>query len=505
MNEPALATTPAVDRTTGPRSLPALARWPVFSAMAALAIALTATSGIYGYHRDELYFRMLKPSWGYVDEPPLTPLLARAFNDLFGDHVWAMRIPATLATVLSVYVLVLITRELGGGRGAQALCAWGYAFASLPLLMGHALLTASVDFPTWPAIVLFIIRALLRKQPQWWLAAGAVVGVSLYNKLLVAILLIAIGVGILVLGPRRLLVSKWVAAAIGLAIVIGSPNLIYQVVNHFPQLSMGKGLAAKNAGTVHVEEVPFLFLILGPPLVPIWIAGLVSLARRPAWRELRFLVVAFPVLLVLVYWMGAQFYYPFGLLAVLFAVGCVPAQSWMAGWRLKLLTAGVALNALVSLVLGLPLVPASVLGSTPIPGINQVGRDSIGWPTYVREIAGVYQGLSPADRADAVIVASNYGEAGAVDRYGAQYHLPAVYSGQDQLFYQARPPASANVVLFVGGQYRYARDRFGSCAIAARLNNQVGVSNEEQHEPVAVCRGPIGGWNAVWPTLEHED
>ena len=42
-----------------------------------------------------------------------------------------------------------------------------------------------------------------------------------------------------------------------------------------------------------------------------------------------------------------------------------------------------------------------------------------------------------------------------------------------------------------------------SCAVVARLDDGVGVDNEEQGMPIAVCRGPIGGWAAVWPLLEH--
>ena len=80
-----------------------------------------------------------------------------------------------------MYVVALVTRELGGGRPAQALCAWGYAFASLTLIMGHVLLTSTLDLVVWPAVLLFVIRAQLRHQPQWWLAAiftavGAAVG-----------------------------------------------------------------------------------------------------------------------------------------------------------------------------------------------------------------------------------------------------------------------------------------------------------------------------------------
>jgi hypothetical protein len=490
----------------GARPLPALARGPVFAAMATLAVVLTAFSGQYGFHRDELYFLMLPPEWGYVDQPPLTPLLARLFAGVLDAEPWAVRMPATLATVASVLVLALITREFGGGRGAQALCAWGYAFAA-PLIMGHALLTSTLDLPVWPAVVLCAVRAHLRRDPRWWLAAGLVVGISTYNKLLVAVLLAAVAAGLALVGPRRTLWSPWVLAAAGLALAIGSPNLIYQATHDWPQLRMGRALAENNAGEVRIMMWPFLLLMLGPPMVPIWLAGLVGLVRRPEWRPVRFLAAAFPVLLGLVFLMGAQFYYPFGLLAVLFAAGCVPAAEWVrhVPWRKALIGAAVALNAAVTAVIGLPVIPASALGDTPVPAVNQIAQDSVGWPTYVRQIAQAHAALPPADRSRAVIVTSNYGEAGAAERYGSRYGLPPAYSGQNHLYYRGRPPDSATVVIMVGGQLRTARAHFASCLPAGRLDNGLDVDNEEQGEAIAICRDPIGGWNAVWPALRHLD
>ena len=67
----------------------------------------------------------------------------------------------------------LITRELGGGRAAQALCAWAYAFAATPLLFGHVMLTSSIDLVVWPLVTLMVIRAVLRADPRWWLAPCA--------------------------------------------------------------------------------------------------------------------------------------------------------------------------------------------------------------------------------------------------------------------------------------------------------------------------------------------
>lgn len=209
------------------------------------------------------------------------------------------------------------------------------------------------------------------------------------------------------------------------------------------------------------------------------------------------------MLLILVCVMGAQFYYPVGLVSVLFAAGCGPTAAWLSGRvaRRNLVIAGLALNAVVSLVLGLPVIPLWLLGKTPVPGINQAARDTVGWPTYVNQVRALLEGLAPADRAQAQLVASNYGEAGALDRYGAG--LPRVFSGQNGLYEQGRP--TAPIVILVGGQLARARPWFGSCTVAGHLDDGQDVDNEEQGEPVAVCRAPIGGWDVVWPKFKHLD
>src|SRR5579875_1014983 len=147
-----------------PVALTPLARGPVLLVMAAQAIVLTATSAHYGYHRDELYFRMLRPAWGYTDQPPLTPLIVHGISRIW-DTVEAIRVPPLLLAVASVIVVALIAREAGGSRAAQALAAWGYGFGAFTLLPGHVFLTSSVDLVVWPLVVLAVVRAQLRGEP----------------------------------------------------------------------------------------------------------------------------------------------------------------------------------------------------------------------------------------------------------------------------------------------------------------------------------------------------
>lgn len=483
---------------------PRTAWLPVGSAMAALAIVLSAVSNSYGFERDELYFRILRPAWGYVDQGPLTPLLAHFTASMSGSP-WVERVPATVSAAASVLVVALITRELGGGAGAQGLCAWGYAFGAVPLVFGHVLLTATLDLVVWPLTCLFAIRAIHREQPRWWLAAAVVVGLSTYNKLLIVLLVIALLAGLLISGPRRVLLDRWLLVGVAVAVVLAFPNLIYQASHGWPELAESQALRNDNAGTVRVVMWPYLLILLGPVLVPIWVAGLAALRRRPQRRRVRFLPTAFVALLVETFLAGGQLYYPIGLLVVLYAAGCVPAADFLArsrAWR-AVASAAIAANCAVSACIALPLVPGSVLADTPIPAINQTTRDQVGWPEYAAEVAAVYRTIPPAERPRTALIASNYGEAGALARYGPALGLPRPYSGHNALYYQGRPPEAATTALIVGAQLSEVRRLFGSCVVADRLDDRSGVDNEEQRQPIAICRAPEQPWRLLWPRFRH--
>ena len=473
--------------------------------MAVLAGLLTVTSNGYGWHRDELYFRMLPLQWGYVDQPPFAPLLVGAMSSIV-DEPWAIRVPATLAAVLATLLAVLIAKEVGGGPFAQGLAAWGYAFGVFPLLAGHLMSTASFDQVAWLAAILFVMRAVWRGEPRWWVAFGATVGLATYNKLLIALLVVSLIVGFAVAGPWRL-PWRWVAVGAAVAVALALPALLYQATNDWPQWAMGRALTAKNGAENRVLMWPLLLVLLGPLLVPVWVAGWWSLARRPAWRPLRFLAVALVAVLLLSFAAAGQVYYPLGLVAATYAVGCVPVAEWAAGQRIRraLLAVALLVDAGLAAVISLPLVPLSELGHSGVPALNSTVGDQVGWPAYVGQVAQAYQTLSADERRDGVVVTSNYGEAGAIDRFGPALGLPAAISGHNELFRQARPPDRPVTLLAVGGGALRRAQQNSSCTVLVQLDNGVGVPNEEQGQPVAVCRDAREPWQAVWPQFRHLD
>src|ERR1700757_2498403 len=114
------AAIPAAKRTHSNES----ALIAVFSAIALLVHLLT--NGRYGYFRDELYYiacgRHL--AFGYVDQPPLSILLLRRSEVLFGNSLFAIRLLPALAGAATVAITGLMARELGGRAWAIALgCA----------------------------------------------------------------------------------------------------------------------------------------------------------------------------------------------------------------------------------------------------------------------------------------------------------------------------------------------------------------------------------------------
>ncbi|MGI5246993.1 ArnT family glycosyltransferase [Dactylosporangium sp. CA-139066] len=484
--------------------------WKSVGAIAGGAVlALLLTISRYDYHRDELYFRMVgaHPRWGYVDQPPFTPLLVHLCTQVFGDTVWAVRIPGLLYVAAAAILLAYIAREAGGRALAQSLAAAG-VLTTFPLTAGHITITAAPDLVMWLLVILCLMGALLRDRPRYFLLAGLFAGLALYNKHLVILLLLTWAAGLLAVGPRPVLLSKWLWAGAAIAVVVGLPNLLYQIANDFPQIHMANALAENKGADARITLLPLQLAWLGPFFVPVWIAGIVTLLRRVELRPVRAFAIAYPLMLVLLLVIAGQPYYSFGLLAALFAIGAVPAERWLrdSGARRVLLAAAVVVNCGVAVVSSLPVLPIEVLAKTPVPGINIGIADEIGWPRYVAQIKAVYDALPPEEQAHTILFTGNYGEAGALDRYGKPQGLPDVYSGQNELWYLGPPPESATVVVWVTeGDGPLHQTFFGSCESKAALDNGYGIDNEEQTAHVYVCRDRKVTWDELWPKAQHFD
>lgn len=472
-------------------------------------VAQLAVATRYGFHRDELYFLACarRLAWGYVDQPPFTPALARLDSTAFGGSLVGLRLLAALAGAGVVVLTGLTARELSGRSWAQGVAALVMALSTGLLIEGHIFGPTIFDMLAWAAALLLAVRLLRTRDPRLWLPVGAVLGLGLLNKHTVLFLGFGLLAGLLATSARTQLRSWqfWAGAAIALA--IWSPNLLWQATHSWPTLEMLASLHRENGGpAASALFMPMQVLFVNPLLTPIWIAGLIWLLRDPAGRAFRPLGWAYLSLLVLLTALGGKPYYLGPMYVVLVAAGGVVLERALAarGRLLRLrsatLVAAMTLALLVPLPIGLPLLPAS-RANVVVPA-NPEQVETFGWPAFVAQVAAAGDSLPREGAGRVTVLTANYGEAGAIDWYGARYGLGPAISGHNS-YWLWGPGRPGGRVLAVGLARPRLLEMFDSVALLTHVRLPYGINNQEQGAPVWWCRYPRGDWARIWPAAKH--
>ena len=476
---------------------------------------MMALSGLYGYDRDELYFldaaRHLQG--GYVDQPILAPLLARVSLSLFGISLAGLRIWPSLALAATVIVGGLLAREFGGGRRAQLLAAIGTG--TMPVVLGadHLEGPTSIDILAWAALALVIAQIGRTRNPRGWMLGGLVLGLGLANKHSVGFFAIAIFLGAMLSGERRLMLNRWLLLGVLIAGVFTVPDLWWQALHGWPTIAMTKSLNAENGGAGNIANwIIGQVIMVSLALIWVWVAGIGYLWRsgRPMWRAL---VWAYGLLFVFfAVTTGAKIYYLGGAYVYLLAAGAVRIEGWLAARpvRSRRLLALTAFTTVLALPLVLPVLPAKDIEWTY--KVNQVPAESVGWPELVHTVSTVWYSLPRVQRASAVIFTANYGEAGAINELGRSLGLPIAVSGQNNEWFwgPGNPTASTVVAVAPGprdvtGYGAYLSQFFGRVRVAATLSDHARLHNQEWGGHVYICTEPRQPWGTLWPTLRHYD
>ncbi len=479
----------------------------VLPVAAAQLTLLLAYADRYGYHRDELYFRTAArhPAAGYDDQGPLAPLLGWLSEALFGETPRGLRAVSALAASVVVVLVALLARELGAGSTGQLVAAVGTASSGFVLAVGHLLGTSTFDLLAWVATLLVVARILGGGDARLWVVAGVVIGVGLENKQLPLLLVAALTIGLAV--DRKLwsvLRSPWLWGGAVIALAIWLPYLVWQGTHGWPQLELAEDIRRDDGTESRAGLVPLQLLLVGPLLVPVLAVGLWGLVRDRRMRPWRALGFAYLALLVLTFATAGKPYYTAPFLLCLLAAGSPAVERWLTiQSRRALLAAALAVSAALSIVIALPVVPASRLESTPIRDLNEDAVETVGWPELAGTAADVFRSLTPAQRSTAVVFTGNYGEAGAIDRYGPALGLPRAYSAHNAYARFGAPPDGAAPVVVLG--YADPSTDFEGCRAAATIDNGVGLENEEQGGTVFLCTSPREPWPELWQRLRHLD
>ena len=479
--------------------------------IAAAAVALEmAVSTRYGYQRDELYFLAggRHPAFGYVDQPPITPLLVRADAAVLGNSLAGLRVIPALGLAALVLLTAAMSRVLGAGRTGQLLAALAAAACTEYLAAMHLLTTTPADLVAWAVVLLLVMHLLASQDPRWWLAIGASAGIGAEAKWNVGFLLAALAAGFLLTPARRLLNSRYLLLGAVLAVGLAAPDVIWQAVHGWPNLAVFHALQGA-AGHNRAVYWPAQILYTGVALTPVWIVGLTWSLRSETARRFRPVAVACAIVLVVIFLLGGKPQYSGAVYTFLFAAGSVPLEHWLSARRplggriraVQLMTTAILASAALALPLALPVLPASTLHTLPLQKINYDLGETIAWPKLVALAAGEYHSLPRPQRRLTTILAGNYGEAGAIDRYGPGTGLPQAYSGANNFWLWGPPPATDTAAVAVNIDPALLRREFSYVRLAATFWNGLGVSDDEQGTRIYIVSGLRSTWAAAWPAF----
>jgi hypothetical protein len=494
----------------------ALVLWAVAGAV--FLIHLVANPH-YGFFRDELYFIIcgFHPQFGYVDQPPIIPLLSAA-TQLFGRSLIMLRAIPALFAAAGVFTTCLLVAEFNGGIFAQLLASLVFFFANVLMSFGMKVSPDSVGLWTWPLIALLVVRITKGADLRLWLAVGAIAGLSIESKYSVLFFLAALLLGLLLTPERRILFSSWFAAGAALAVLISLPNFLWQWHYGFPMLELLKaGQEGKN-----LIVGPFMFLlqqllITNILLAAVWIIGCVWLLRSPS---LRFLGYAYAILIGEMMLFHGKHYYAADVYPILIAAGAVPIEAWTRHRAVlrAAVTAVVIVAGMVFLPYTLPVLSESSYvaytagmdrtlhlraatetepgrESSALPGD---WADMHGWPELAAAVTSVYDALPPEERAQAVVFAGNYGEASAVKFFSPS--LPVI-SEHNQYWLWGTLGYTGNVLVQVNGSCFHADHLFASRTRAATFRN-AWAFHYENNIPIWVCRGIKKPLSQIWPDIK---
>lgn len=489
--------------------------WAITFVVALLHLAL---AGRYDMFRNELYFIICgrHPAFGYVDQPPLIPLLAAA-TQAFGQSVWLLRVPAALAAAALVPLTGAIARALGGS--GTAVWGAGLAVALSPMLMAltTTFTTATLEPLAWTALTYAVQRALREGAGRWLYGAAVVAGIAMEMKYGIAIWIMALLAGLGATPARSLFRHPALWGASLVAIALGAPSLVWQAFNGWPLFEVIR----PAVGGTNFTGTPTRFMIgqaleQNILLAPLWLAGVVAPFRTARLKDARFIAIAYPIAAAIIIGAHGKNYYLAGAYPSLFAVGAVALQSIGRGWRVFwLVVTGATSIPLAPVVLPIldPPVLARYLARThlaPPPEeaaaigapLTQLFSDQLGWRALEQQVAEAYRALPEDERAHTALVAADYGEAAALDFYGAADGLPPAFSGQNQYFLWGVHGFTGDTVLMVNGDPARFERLCRSSEIVGRIGAPF-VMPYENDRPIILCRGLRRPLAEVWPLFRR--
>ena len=466
-----------------------------------------ATAGRFGASIDELYQQVCadRLAWGFVDQPPLTPVILAWTRDNLGDGLFAMRFLPALAVAFAVVLTARLTRRMGGGHGASALAALVVALAPVYLATGGEYGAAAFNLLFWTMGCVVLVRLMNGGTPYWWFAFGVIVGLGLLNDYAMALFLCAVLLALLLSSHRRALLHWQLWMGLLFALVIILQHILWQNQHEWPLLGFMERTFAWRDIPAGAGRVLFAqFMALNPLAAPVWLGGLLLLFASRRLR--RYQVFAILFLLVLAFYMvvevsSARLAPAF---VPLIASGAVVCAEWRKSLPIRALRAGyivafVAVGALL-LPFAVPVLSVERLLAyqswfhgvdadepTRAAALPTHFANRFGWAELTEEVAGMYFLQDTAIRSDGVIWCATREQAIAIEALGAAYRLPRPLT-EDVTYQFWRPADLGGEMTIAVGLERRRLETFFTLVELGNIADHPLALPKHRNVPIYLCR-----------------
>ncbi|MFP4846052.1 ArnT family glycosyltransferase [Winogradskyella sp. PE311] len=468
----------------------------------------------YGFHRDELLHLSVSEhlDWGFMEFPPLIAFIGKLSYMLFDYNLLGVRLFPTLAGVSILILCCLITKELGG-KFRAVLLSGVCILAFIPFYRNHTLFQpVAFDQLFWTLGFYFLVKFINSKNKKFLILLGITLGLGLLNKYTILVWAFGVFIGLLFYDKAKLYKDKWLYISGIVALLIVTPNIIWQFTNDFPLMRHMQALNENQLDAIDpwkfiLDQLELLFTFI------VFLLGIVGLIFSKNLKHYKFLGITCIVIFMTMWLMSAKTYYVFALYPILFSAGSVFIESLFKK-RLNLIY-------LIAALIVLPII-YYIPDATPVlpiedyieyKGLEEVeGRyeltgdyaDMFGWEEKVKLVDSVYQSLSADEKKNCVIWAENYGEAGALKVLGKKYGLPNPISRHGSFWIWGFDNKNAKVWISLGNEKPSVEHVFKDIELVKMITHKYAI-DEEHNIPLYICRNPkidiTDWWKAYEPHI----
>jgi hypothetical protein len=374
-------------------------------------------------------------AWGYYSVPPFTSWTSCIIRWLGNSIFWIRFFPAVYGA-LTIYAVWKAIEELDGNLFALILGATCVLFSAL-LRLNILYQPNSFDVLSWTALYLILLKYFKTENTKWLFIGAIAFAIGFLNKYNIVFLVLGLVPALLLSAQRKIFMQPKLYLALGLALVIVAPNLLWQYTRGFPVFHHLEELSERQL--VNVRRIGFLksqvLFFIGSILVIL--SSLYALLFYKPFKSYRFFFLAMLFTLAIFMYFRAKDYYAIGIYPIYIAFGAVYLGGMLKDdWKRYLRPVAVA----IPLLLFVPMYNVAFPNKGPEYIIQhsekyrKIGMlrwedgkdhllpqdfaDMLGWKELAFKVDSIYSGLPGKD--NTLVLCDNYGQAGAINYYTRQ-------------------------------------------------------------------------------------